>query len=322
MSERMLALFLRNLLDGRVEPAGAVQYGSALARLLESPAPVLQLLLGTHVDVLLSEWPDGYTLRPGCVPAITLWLGAVLNNIAWANTHSNSHLLPQTQRLVQAIPAASSEADALAYHSLLRFLDNMAPSKPWIPIVHLLLARSPLTSVWLPRSGEQLNWKEANWSLLLALLSHRPVRAALRDRLLLLLPAPRALGQGEIDVSTANVNQQIGQLLAGLLSHDIGLRPFVLEFYEADCERQRCGSNEQPVWPLLEYVSSARISSNPLARRNADRLLSRYRPLAAMLHDMVLLQTYERLDGRFLARIGTLLPQEVNSPRFQRVEGR
>jgi hypothetical protein len=317
MSERSLAIFLHGLLEGRIAPAGPVRDAAMLRRLTERPAPALQALLGAHLDALLAGWPGGPALRPAAIPAAALWAGAALNNLAWSAARADPRLLTATLRMVEALPAASSAEAALAYHSLLRHLVRIDAPQDWLPVARQLVARSPLTAAWLPRIGEQFDW-----ALLLDLLSHPPIRAALRDRLLSLLPRPEALSQGRIDTDIAMANAETGRLLAGLLEHGgLSWRPFVLALYEADCALQRRGDDERPQWPLLDRLRAARASDDPLLRRNAQRLLARYGPLAGLLADERLVRPYLYLDAHFLEQIGALLPPPAARVKLRRVSG-
>ena len=315
MSERALAIFLHSLLAGRIEPDGPVRAGAVLARLAERPAPALQALLGAHLDALLSTWPDGAALRPAVVPASALWVGAALNNLAWSAAHADPRLLTATLRMVQALPAAPDAESALAYHCLLRHLEHTSAAQDWLPVARMLVERSPLTAAWLPRLDEQIDW-----ALLLELLSRRSIGAALRDRMLELLPPPETIGRARIETEIAKANAESGRLLAGLIEHGGACwQSFVLAFYEADCARQRRGTEERPEWPLLDQLRAARTSDDPLLRRNAERILARYRPLAALMPEERLLHPYIYLDVRFLEQIGALLPPITPRLKLSRV---
>jgi hypothetical protein len=82
----------------------------------------------------------------------------------------------------------------------------------------------------------------------------------------------------------------------------------VLACYEADCFMQRRGNDEHPTWPLLEYLRVLRASDDVLQRRNAGRMLARYRTLVALLEAGAPLSRYLYLDGRFLQQVAHLLP--------------
>jgi hypothetical protein len=305
MSERALTVFLHGLLEGRLAPVAPVRDGTALARLLEEPAPVFEKLLNAHVDALLSGWSGGATLRPENIPATALWVGAALNNLAWSASRSDPSLLNVTLRLARALPLAGDTEAALAYHSLLRHLDPQALAEDWQPVVTLLLERSPLTAAFLPRVVEKFDWPH-----LLALLRYRAIQVALRDHLLALPLEPA-------------VCLEVGRLLEGLLEHGgPQLRPFVLAFYEADCAFRREVSQRQPYWPLFDQVRAARISSDARVRRNANRLLARYRPLAALLADTATLRLYTRLDHLFLIQIGDLMRDSATQVSFRHIERR
>lgn len=315
MSERALAIFLHRLIEGRLEPTAPVRATTMLEQLGERPAPALCDLLGAHVDALLAGWTGGMALRPATIPTSALWVGAALNNLAWAAKHADPQLLTATLRMVQALPAAADAGAALAYHGLLRHLDYASAMQDWLPVARQLTERSPLTAAWLPRIDERLDW-----ALLLELLDHYPAKAALRDRLLALLPAPEALGRGLIESDIAIANAEAGRLLAGLLEHGgTPWRPFVLAFYEADCALQRRGDKEHPIWPALDHARTARVSDDPLLRRNAERLLARYRPLAGLLADETLVRPYLYLDGRFLEQIGALIPPAAARLRLRQL---
>jgi hypothetical protein len=302
MSEYALAQFLQRLLADELAPAGPLRDGAVLVLLIEQPAPVLQQLLGLHLDAMLARWPGGAALRPAAIPATALWAAAALNNLAWAATRPDPRLLTATLRLADALPAAETLEAALAYHCLLRRLDGQAPGADWQPVVRRLLDRSPLTAAWLPSLGERLRWP-----LLLELLQPPPLRAALRDRLLGLLPAPEALSR--IDGDTALANAEAGRLLAGIAEHGgPAWQPFLLELYEADCLLGRRGSDERPTWPHLEWIRQARLNDDKLLQRRAERLLERYRPLVPLLADPELVRRYLYLDGAFLQQIAALQP--------------
>lgn len=295
MSERALGLFLQRLLESRMQPVAPVQDAALLHRLVGQPAVALAQLVSAHVDALLSELPAGFTLRPATIPATTLWVAAALNNLVWSVQHPGKRLLTVTLRLAQALPPATDLSAVLAYHSLLGHLDDLtgdltvAPN--WQAIVTLLLERSLLTAAWLPRISQPFDWPQ-----LLALLQHPPLQVALRDRLLRLPHTP-------------DINREVSRLLAGLLAYGgPAMHPLVLTVYEADCRLQRSGSREQPTWTILEQITSMRGSNDPLERRNAERLLLRYRPLAALLDQPALLRPYTHLDARFLTRLADLLP--------------
>jgi hypothetical protein len=274
----------------------------------------LQRLLREHTHQLLAGWPAGALQQPESIPSVALWVGAALNNIAWAGSRTEPRLFTITLRMSRALPAASSVEAALTYHSLLRHIETMRPAQEWQPVIRALLERSPLTAAWLPRVSDALEW-----SLLLDLLTHHPVRAALRDRILALLPQPVATNLHALDTPTAVANAEVGRLLEGLLQQGgAAVQPFVLALYEADCMVQRRGSDEHPEWPLMTNLHAARHDHDPLLRRNANRVLARYRPLAALLGDEALLRPYTYLDGRFLEHISNLLSHPTARLRFQR----
>jgi hypothetical protein len=280
-----------------------VQDSTTLTRLMEHPAPVFEHLLGQHLDRLLAGWPGGAALRPASIPAAAIWAGAVVNNLWYAAAYPDGRLLDCTLRLARALPTADTRPAALAYHSLLRVLDSLTPAREWQPVVRLLLERSPFTAAWLPRIAEPYDW-----SLLLRLLEPHPLRAALRDRVLSLLPSPDML-RDSLDTDTARANAEAGRLLTGLLEHGgAAWQPFVLACYEADCLIQRRGSDERPIWPLLERLRGLRSSDDTLQRRNAGRILARYRALVALREAGAPLSRYLYLDGRFVQQLAHLLP--------------
>jgi hypothetical protein len=233
-----------------------------------------------------------------------LWVAAALNNLAWAQTHPDAHLATLTLRLTGALPPAATLADDLAYHSLLRHLPRRTPGEEWQPAVSRLLERSPLTAAWLPQVGPDINR-----DLLLKELAGCAIQRMLRDRWLDLLPHPETLAHGRIDSGIARANVEIGRMLDVLLEYGgQDWLPFVLSFYEADCNLQQRGRNARLAWPLLDHIRTARVSNDPLVRRNAERLLARYRPLARLMADETVTRPYLYLDGRFLEQIALLLP--------------
>ena len=254
MSTRSLATFLHRLLVGECAPIGPVRDSATLARLVEQPAEQLQALLGAQIDTLLAGWPGSGHLRPHAIPSAALWVAAALNNLAWAVGRPDPRLLTVTLRLVQALPPANDPAAALAYHSVLQHLASIDTPQDWKPVVQQLLTRSPLTAIWLPRLDEHLAWDVA-----LALVGHAPVQAALRDRWLALLPDVVAV-RYMLSSECAELNVEIGLLLAALLKRGDGWQPFVLAFYEADCAMQRRGSLDRPVWPTLALLGAMRSS--------------------------------------------------------------
>jgi hypothetical protein len=306
MSERSLALFLRGLLepDGPAAAVGAVASPATFARLGEQPAPALQTLLAAHVHALLATWPGGAALHPASLPAATLWVGAALNNLAWAATRPTPRLLTITLRLVETLPAATTREAALAYHSLLRHLERLEllPAD-WDAVVSGLLRRSPLTAVWLPR-GDVPEAGAWFWEL----LREPVVWAALRNRWLSLLPLPEQWAQPGITTVQAKASAELGRLLesVGEGGGAVG-QPALLGFYEAECWLQRRGTEERPTWPLLRWLHTARGSHDPLVRHNGERVLARYRPLARLLAHEAVVRPYPQLDGRFLEEIGALL---------------
>jgi hypothetical protein len=321
MSERALALFLRGLLerDGAAAATGAIAAPTTLARLGEQPAPALQTLMDAHLNAMLAGWPGGATLRPTHIPSAVLWVGAALNNLARATTHPSPRLLTITLRMVEGLPVASTREAALAYHSLLRHLERITPppgSEGWQRVVSLLLRCSPLTAAWLPRPDAI-----GSWELLLAMLREPAIAAMLRDRWLNLLPPPETLLEQSIATSQARANVELGRLLEGVVEQDRDVgRQTLLVFYEADCLLQRRGSDNRPTWPLLRWLHMTRGSSESLVRRNGERVLVRYRPLAPLLARETLLQPYTQLDIRFLEPLGALLVTSKHM-RMWRVTG-
>jgi hypothetical protein len=315
MNEYALAMFLHTLLTDQPRPVGPVHDPALLRRLTAQPSVPLQHLLTAHIDLLLANLPGGTAMRPTAVPATALWVGAALNNLALGRTRSDARLLTITLRLTEMLPAATTRAAALAYHSLLRYLVVLPHGPDWQPVAHRLLARSPLTALWLPYAGEDLSWTVA-----LDLLQHPVLWVLVRDRLLELLPPPELLNPDHIDSDMARANQRVGQVLAALLDHGgPDWQPFVLELYEADCERQRRGPEERPTWPLLTLLRRAQRQGDALQRRNARLLLERYRPLASLLADETRFRAYSRLEGPFLSELGQLLPTRTVRMQFQRV---
>lgn len=300
MTTRALATFLHRLLTGKLDPDGPVGSSTTLAQLMERPAPALQALLVSHIDTLLASWPDGSNLRPTAISSATLWAAAALNNLAWSVTHPDPQLQIRSLRLVQALSPATDLASIIAYHSVLRHINQLDPDPAWQPVAHELIARSPLTALWLPRIDGPLSQET-----LVDLLTQRPLRSILRDRWLSLTPNADEVRRG-ISTSCATANATVGTLLGQLLTCGEHWRPVVLSFYEADCALQQQGNRNHPTWPMIEQLRMARISIDPRQRRNAERLLTRYRPLAALLAEEAALRPYLQLDVRFLVQIGTL----------------
>lgn len=312
MSERVLAHFLHGLLahehrqNGALVPSGAVTDPQVLRRLVEQPASVFHTLLSAHLDALLAPWPGGASLRLSEIDAAPLWVGAALNNLAWAATQPSPspRLVTMTQRLVQQVPPATTRAAMLAYHSMLRHIVRLPlPPTDWDAVIAELVRRSPLTAVWLPRVDGREPWPQ-----LLALLNEPPVQAGMRDRWLGLLPTPDELVQHGITTAQARTSAEVGRVLEYVREHggEAG-QHVVLTFYEAECLLHRHGSEEQPVWPLLRWIHTTRGSSDPLVRRTARRVLARYRPLWPLLMQDAVLRRYRYLDGRFGAALGELL---------------
>ncbi|MEI7772143.1 MAG: hypothetical protein WCI67_19265 [Chloroflexales bacterium] len=313
MSAHSLAIFLQRLREGALDPVGPVCDSATLARLVAQPAPQLQALLGAQVDALLTGWPRGAALRPRSIPSVALWTAAALNNLAWAADRPDPRLLVMTLRLAQAIPAATDPETALAYHSLSQHLSELSlAADDWLHVSHLLIAQSPLTAAWLPRLDDQLNW-----ALLHDLLRQPTIQAALRDRWLSLLPN-QAMLRHSIPATCAKANVELGRLLGALLECGGEWRPLVLAVYEADCALQRRGSPERPEWPLIAQLSAARSSADPLQRRRAEQVLSRYRPLLGLMEEPATVRPYLSLDGRFLTMIADALP--AARLRLRRVE--
>lgn len=319
MSEHALATFLHRLLTDTPRPIGPVRDPTVLQRLVHQPAPLLQQLLTAHIDTLLADLPDGATLRPITVPATALWVGAILNNLVLATTRPDARLLTITLRLTEALPPATTWDTALAYHSLLRHLACcVPPGDDWQPVAHRVLAHSPLTALWLPYIDAHISWE-----VVLDLMQDRPLRALVHDRLLALLPPPEAQEPQAITRTLARANHTVGQILTALLEQGgPDWRPFVLAFYEADCERQRRGTDEHPTWPLLTLVRRTQRDGDAFQRRNAGWLLARYRPLAAMLHDETIFVPYSRLDGRFLSELGAIVSTRGSGMSFRPMNGR
>ncbi|NTV64655.1 MAG: hypothetical protein HGA65_14140 [Oscillochloris sp.] len=297
MSIRTLAIFLQRLLAERIEPDGPIGAAEALDRMLAQPPPALQPLLTSHIDALLAGWPGAATLRPVTAPAAALWAGVALNNLAWSVTRPDSRLLEITLRLARALPPADDLPAQLAYHSLLRHLERLTPAPDWHPVVRELLARCPLTSVWLPRVDPSHGYER-----LLPLLAHAPLRVALRDRWLSLAPSADEVRRG-LSADRAAVSAAVGGLVGQVLAAGPQWRAFVLGFYEAECVLLRCGDPGRPHWPLLEQLRAAQISADPRQRRHAERALVRYRPLSQLLIDESALRPYLYLDARFLELI-------------------
>jgi hypothetical protein len=318
MPERALALFLHHLLEGNPAPVAPVRQSVALHRLAAQPAAPLQQLVARHLAVMLAGWPGGAALHPERIPSVVLWVAAALNNLAWAATgQSDPALLNITLRLCRALPAAENVETALAYHSLLRSLALLQPPQEWQPVVRALLERSTLSAALHPRSSEPFNH-----ALLHTLLSLPPTRAALRDRWLALLPVvstapPYTLPP--LETRQAMANAEVGRLLVGVLEHGGAVgQPFVLAFYEADCLLQQRGSSDHPTWPLLEWLRRSQHDNDPLLRRNARRVLARYRALAVLLNDHTRLRPYTYLDARFLAHISTMLSSPTSHLQLRR----
>ncbi len=317
MSTRSLAFFLHHLLAGELAPIGPVSDRTTLNRLIEQPAPQIQALLGAQMDALLARWPGSGYLRPQAIPSATLWVAVALNNLAWAADRPDPRLLTVTLRLAQALPPAVDLAAALAYHSVLQHLPRSTTPADWRPVARQLVACSPLTALWLP----ELNTPFA-WDLARDLLHHPPVQVALRNHWLTLLPAAVAAPR-ILPMACAEANRELGRVLTALLDRDNGWHPFVLAFYEADCAMQRRGCPERPEWPLITQLGAARISTDPLQRRRAEHLLSRYRPLLSLMHNPAGLSPYVHLDVRFLTLIADLLPaKRLEMRRVSREEGK
>jgi hypothetical protein len=307
MSERALATFLHNLLTGPPRAVGPIRDPALLQRMVARPAPPLQTLLAAHMNALLADLAGGHQngLYPTAVPASTLWIAAALNNVALATGRPDDRLHTITLRLTAALPPAETHAAALAYHSLLRHLPRFTPSKDWDAVVHQMVQKSPLTALWLPWAEGDIDWQAA-----LTLLAQPPLQRMVRDRLIGLLPPPDVLMRGRIATDVARSNQMTGHLLAALLAHGgTDWLPLMLTIYEADCERQRRGTADNPEWPLLTLLHQAQQSGDPLQRRNAKWLLTRYAPLKEWLHDDPLFTPYFRLDVHFLTGLAPLLPQ-------------
>lgn len=300
MSTRPLAIFLHRLLAGALDPAGPLSSGAALTRLIEQPAAALQTLLVAHIDSLLATWSGGDALRPQVVPGAALWVAAIMNNLAWASSHPDPGLPTISLRLSQALPPARDLATEIAYHSLLRHIEQLSPAPEWQPVVRNLLVCSPLTAAWLPRLDAPLDQDR-----LAGLLAHPPLLKALRDRWLSLAPAPSEVRRG-ISAESASANAAVGELLGRLLASGEQWRPFALSFYEADCALQQRSGSTGPIWPLIEQLRAARVGADPRQRRYAERILARYRPLAKLLADTDALRPYLHLDVRFLVQIGAL----------------
>jgi hypothetical protein len=302
MSERSLAIFLHQLLAGELAPVGPVNDGATLKRLVEAPPSALQTLLGAHLDALLAGWPSGSTLRPPSLPTAMFWIAAALNNAAWAIQRPDPRLLTITLRLSEAIPVAADPGEALAYHSLIRHLARFPLAEDWRPVAQRLFDRSPLTTGWLPRCNGALS------PVLIELLASYPVQADLRDRWLTLLPDEQSVRR-TIPAATAAANAELGQLLRDLLALDTDWRPFLLAFYEADCEFQRRGSDERPTWPLLDALgAAARQERDVVRRRYAQKTLYRYAPLVDLMADEACVRPYRYLDGRFLTQVADAVP--------------
>ncbi|NJP04979.1 MAG: hypothetical protein HC837_04800 [Chloroflexaceae bacterium] len=306
MSERALAFFLHSLLHGTPHAAEPLLDRATLEGLLTRPAPLLQPLLTSHIEQLLAPLPQSDRVYPSALSAATLWVGAALNNLVWAQTMPDAQLLGMTLRLSEALPPATTPADALAYQSLLRYAHAMSVDADWLPVVQTLLKRSPLTAAWWPRLHQPDTF---NWALLVALVQQKPLGALLRDRFLVLQPTEAQLSDDQIDLDMARINAEIGRLLVGLQHHGGELvAPFLLAFYEADCALLQRLDGDQPVWPVIQQLAAARRSDDALVRRNASRVLARYRALVALMADATRVQPYTRLDGRFLQQIAVLVP--------------
>lgn len=297
---RTLALFLQRSLSGSLHAVGPLDEEALLMRLVHTPPVALQPLLEAHVDALIGGYRDGATIRPTSLPATTLWVAALLNNLAWATQHPNDRLLTVSLRLVRALPPAPDMNAALAYHSILCRLDDLAPPATWQPVVRLLLIRSPLTAAWLPSLDAAFDW-----ALFEQMLEQLPLRFALFDRWLALLPDPA--DPQALTTQRARANHELGRLLGALLQRDPQWQPLVATFYEADCHRQRRGDEAHPTWPLLDALRASRQSNDPRQRQHAKYASERYRPLVALRTNPALLRTYSRLDSRFLEQIGEVV---------------
>jgi hypothetical protein len=312
MSERALATFLHTLLADAPRPVGPIRDPVLFERLVAQPSAQLQNLLVAHSTTVRADLPGSEHLDAAAIPATTLWVGAALNNLALSATRPDKRTLTVTLRLTEALPPATSPAAALAYHSLLRHLVRWPPTPEWQPVAHRLLARSPLTALWQPHIGEQ-----TDWNVMLALLACEPLRILVRDRLLGVLPPPERFQQQHLDTQIARANATTGRILGALLEHGgAAWQPWVLAFYEADCARQRRGTEAEPVWPLLTWVRRAQRQGDALTRRNVDRVLARYVPLGELMRDEMVVRPYLQLDGRFMEQLGQVLPTRK---RFQRL---
>lgn len=295
MSIYSYASFLQQLLAGRFVPTGPCD--ADMDQVVKQPLVVLQDLLVAHLDALLAGWPGGSTLRPAVVPATTFWVGAVLQNMAWAGQQAAARPLAVSMRLVQALPPAADLAAMLAYHSLLRYREQIVVAPDWQVLWREVLLRSPLSAAWFLHPDVPLRHE-----VLVALLTQPPLRAALRDRWLALAPDAREVRHG-LTLERAGANAALGIVLGQLLAAGDAWRPFVLSFYEAECTLLRRGDDHRPEWPLLTHLRAARNAVDPRQRRLAERTLIRYRPLRLLMHDEAALRPYLYLDVRFLEQI-------------------
>lgn len=242
-----------------------------LAAVVSQPHPDLVRALHHCLDVLAVEIvPDPATWGPIQAPAETLLVALAAHNCLAIGAHEDLDdpgvraAAAFTTALVNALPAARQLPEALAYHAVLRDVEQVLPTmaaaaaRAWFSLVE----RSPLTTLWLldghtPAALQELatellvGWRRAEapvtslwastrtWTGVVASLLSEPAVARWVHHRWLSMPETRAACRNQ------------GLVLESLRRHG-GQRDFILSFYEA---------YEQFTWRA--YPGSHGLGSSP-----------------------------------------------------------
>jgi hypothetical protein len=298
-----------------------------LQALYSDPHPDLIEALRHGLDAFLVELgPDPATWGRVRAPVETLGVAlAALNGLAPAG-HSGGAEGVETKAeefaaaLVDSLPPAGGRDAALAYHAVLRGVVAAAPGPALPPVLHALLARSPLTALaaldrhtpaaldplaaellpgWQPvqhPGGDAGPWLDG----VAGLLAEPRLARWVRQRWLALPETRRAC-------------RNTGLLLEALRRRG-GHRDFVLEFYEAYVyfrAETRAGAR---AWPVLETAEKLlRVPGDDRAalhlNRRGNEYFLKFRPLVEILiEEGGLPADYDQLSLEFVLALRRLLP--------------
>jgi hypothetical protein len=367
--ERALFDFLISVRDGRPRAdRPVITDRDTLQALYTAPHPDLREALRHCLDAFLVELtPNPSVWGPVDAPAAAL--GVALAGMNWLSTADGRRRIYATEdpedeatsrdpvdeftaALIATLPPARERDAALAYHAVLRGLPAaLSASNPAAAqrspardrLVHALIERSPLTTLWAldvhtpaaldPLAAELLpGWDSGNrpvdvWRSAEAWLE--TVSALLRDPRLARWARHRWLALPETRPACRNT----GLLLEALRRQDHGTpthRDLLLAFYEYyDHARGETQTNAwgEPmrVWPLLtrmenlltvagddDLLSEAALHVN----RRGNEYFLKFRPLLELVvEEGGLPEAYPHLTLDFVLRLRALVPYTTTEAR-------